>query len=615
VGTTEQRRLLTLIDTGRMLAAVWFVILAAIGWRTGRTSLLGSALIMPVMVVGFGHARRLVQRGQLQRGALATAVVQQVAALILTALLPWGYPVLAMTVLVGAASALPYLEPRALRRLLVAAGAMVAVIGVLGVSLPDADRLVPWQEGLLLVLGLVSNASLVVLLLWQFTIRQRDLLLAERASRQHEEQLSQKLSFLVDASGELNATLDEPRAERAVLELLVPRLADLGVLWMKPHDGRAGRVAVRALHPGDQAALEQLTLACPWPEDELLGGARALREQHRVVAAGPTEARIAAAARSPAHAEAMRRLAVRSAVCLPINTRRGTDGLLVLANRQLRRDIDPSQHGIIDAVVARATLALDNARLYREAVEGLQARDEFLSVAAHELRTPLTSLVLGIQAAHELAGSLRAGDAGGAVGVTAERLERALGVVEHQCRRLSELVETLLDLSRIHVGQLVLNRSRVNLLNLTREALARSAAAVLASGSHVTVTGAEQVVGQWDRVHLDQAVSNLLANALKYGQGRPVELVLSEQDGRARLEVTDHGIGIPLERQAEIFERFARAVSARQYGGLGLGLYIARRVVDAHGGTLRVASQPGQGSTFVMELPCRPPAGEVSGAG
>jgi signal transduction histidine kinase len=113
--------------------------------------------------------------------------------------------------------------------------------------------------------------------------------------------------------------------------------------------------------------------------------------------------------------------------------------------------------------------------------------------------------------------------------------------------------------------------------------------------------------GFWDRSRIEQVVSNLVANALKYGGGRPVAVEVGAADGKARLTVRDEGIGIPVDQQARIFERFERAVSSRHFGGLGLGLYIVRQIVDSHGGHIEVESEPDAGSTFTVTLPLQPP--------
>ncbi|MGZ3459899.1 MAG: sensor histidine kinase, partial [Archangium sp.] len=175
---------------------------------------------------------------------------------------------------------------------------------------------------------------------------------------------------------------------------------------------------------------------------------------------------------------------------------------------------------------------------------------------------------------------------------------------EHTSQRLGALVDELLDAGRITAGRLKLEREEVDLATLARDAVGRMSEALARTGSEVKLVADAQVVGRWDRVRLEQVVGNLLSNAAKYGRGQPVEVrVEAGHDGRARLVVKDHGIGIAPEDQARIFERFERAVNGRQFHGLGLGLWISREIVESHGGHIQVQSAPGEGSTFTVELP------------
>jgi len=164
----------------------------------------------------------------------------------------------------------------------------------------------------------------------------------------------------------------------------------------------------------------------------------------------------------------------------------------------------------------------------------------------------------------------------------------------------------LLDLGRLRTGQLQLQVEDVDLADAVQDVVARVRAEVAVSGSTVTVTAQPNVVGRWDRFRLEQLVTNLLANAVKFGLGKPIELTASGADGRARLAVRDHGIGIEPSAQHRIFLPFERNVSVRHYGGLGLGLHIVSTIVGAMGGTIAVESAPGAGATFVVELPLRP---------
>jgi signal transduction histidine kinase len=183
--------------------------------------------------------------------------------------------------------------------------------------------------------------------------------------------------------------------------------------------------------------------------------------------------------------------------------------------------------------------------------------------------------------------------------------------IRRQLRRLQRLVDELLDVSRLADGRMTLTLDEVELGELAREVAARFADELEAAGCALRVRAATRVIGLWDRMRLDQVVTNLLTNAMKYGRGQPIEVVVDGDDERARLLVRDRGIGIAAEDQARIFERFERAVSERNFGGFGLGLWIVARIVKQLGGTVSVQSALGAGATFNVELPLSP--SEVAG--
>jgi signal transduction histidine kinase len=247
---------------------------------------------------------------------------------------------------------------------------------------------------------------------------------------------------------------------------------------------------------------------------------------------------------------------------------------------------------VVAVAVAVAVQMRRVARLFGEA---LRARDEFISVASHELRTPLTSLQLQVQ----LLGRSLAGEAQAPPG---EQAGRRLAAVEQSTRRLALLVDRLLDVSRLGAGTLQLTRERVELADLVAGCLNRQRERLEAAGVPVELR-AVPVAGRWDRQRLESVVTNLVDNALRYGEGRPIELTVSAAPGEARLEVRDHGIGIDPRDQERIFQRFERAASHQPHQGLGVGLWLARQVVEAHGGTIGVESRPGEGATFRVVLP------------
>jgi signal transduction histidine kinase len=168
-------------------------------------------------------------------------------------------------------------------------------------------------------------------------------------------------------------------------------------------------------------------------------------------------------------------------------------------------------------------------------------------------------------------------------------------------------VESLLDVARITAGRLTLEPEDVDLAKLARDVTERFGDDALRAGCKLRVEADEAVVGSWDRLRVEQVLTNLVSNAIKYAPGKPVDIKVTRDAKKATLTVTDHGIGIASDSLVRIFGRFERAVPTRHYGGLGMGLYITREIVEAHGGQVRVVSEPGQGATFIVELPCETP--------
>jgi PAS domain S-box-containing protein len=233
-------------------------------------------------------------------------------------------------------------------------------------------------------------------------------------------------------------------------------------------------------------------------------------------------------------------------------------------------------------------------RLYEEARDAVKARDAFLSVAGHEIRTPLSALNLIV---YQLVRQVRA--------LGNEKAIDLAGRCEKQVGRLIRLADELLDISRMSSGALHLAPEETDLALLARDVAERLEESARRADCTLEVHAPRPVVGFWDRLRLDQALSNLLTNALKFGGGEPVLVEVSSQGDAATLSVTDHGIGIHDADQRGIFERFQRAVTAETYPGMGLGLWITREIVEAHGGKISVESRLGAGARFLVELPRR----------
>jgi PAS domain S-box-containing protein len=286
-------------------------------------------------------------------------------------------------------------------------------------------------------------------------------------------------------------------------------------------------------------------------------------------------------------------------IVTPITARNHVYGALAFSAKQNRRRYRPTDLALAEDLALRIAFAIENARLYTEAQLAIGARDEFLSVASHELRTPLTPLLLQLQSLQ------RARLDGGIPMHDPNEVAKVVQRAERQVHRLTALVENLLDVSRIRAGQLRLTPQELDLAELTREVAARFAEELKRSGCGLEIEASQPVNGSWDRLRVEQVITNLLSNAIKYGSGRPIHITVDSPGSAARIRVSDRGIGIAPEKQSSIFERFGRAVSARSYGGLGLGLYITKQIVEAHKGEITVDSRPQEGSTFTVILPKR----------
>jgi signal transduction histidine kinase len=247
---------------------------------------------------------------------------------------------------------------------------------------------------------------------------------------------------------------------------------------------------------------------------------------------------------------------------------------------------------------ARRQAEAENAQLLVDLQRALGVRDEFLVLASHELRTPLTVLRLQVDALAR-SSALTGVNNLGATGNRVALLQRQVG-------RFAALVDRLLDVTELASGAVRLVPAEVDLERVVLDVVERSRDWIDESGCSLSLEPMESVTGSWDPVRLDGIVTNLLANAIKYGVGKPVRISVERSGDRAVLSVRDQGIGMSAEEQASLFQKFARAVPPDNYGGLGLGLWIVDRLARAHGGNVRIESRKGEGATFTVDLPAQP---------
>lgn len=237
---------------------------------------------------------------------------------------------------------------------------------------------------------------------------------------------------------------------------------------------------------------------------------------------------------------------------------------------------------------------------YVKANEEITARDEFLSIASHELKTPLTSMLLKL---HNMINSVRNVSL---ANFSVPELMKVLENAEQQVKSLTAMINDLLNVSLITTGRMDLDLENFDLIAVTKRVEENFSELLARNNCQVTIEAQSPVLGFWDKARIEQAITNLFSNAIKYGENKPIEIKIFKSGGMGTFIIKDQGIGIAKEKQKMLFGRFTRATSADgEKKGLGVGLYITHQIVNAHNGKVTLLSTPNGGSTFTIELPIK----------
>jgi PAS domain S-box-containing protein len=401
--------------------------------------------------------------------------------------------------------------------------------------------------------------------------------------------------YLVDVSAVLASSLDYATTLEKLAEILVPELCD----WCAIHvlDGtQLKAMGVAHVDAGKVASARELQKRYPRSMAEKHGPAEVVRtgksQLHPVI----TDETLVRTSPDEAYLQTLRNLGLCSAMIVPIKVRDRTLGTMTLTSAESNWRYDEHDLIVAEEVGRRAGIAIENARLYEEARSAIQLRDDFLSVAGHELKTPLAALYM------QLTNLARAFELGSVASDLPSWAARAKKAVEY-CDRVNRLVQDLLDVSRITSGRYGLESESCDVAEIVRKVVERLSEDFGKIGSVVTFSASGDTTSECDPSRLDQIMTNLLANAMKYGRGKPIEVSVEGEHREVVVNVRDHGIGIAPEDKTRIFGRFQRAVPDSHYGGFGLGLWIVSQLVEAHGGRVWFESALGDGSKFSFALP------------
>jgi signal transduction histidine kinase len=311
-----------------------------------------------------------------------------------------------------------------------------------------------------------------------------------------------------------------------------------------------------------------------------------------------------ASAKNDQHWNLIKDLEIKSAMVVPVVARGNILGAITLISSDASRKYDEHDLFLAEELGRRAGIAIESALLYKKAQDAIQHRDEFLSIASHELKTPLTTLKFQIQLFERESRKENPDSLG------STRIREKLNLMDKNVRRLNRLIEDLLDISRIQHKKITFQFEEIDLSALVNEVAQRFLEEAQAQGMEIIVNDGPKTSGFWDRLRIEQALSNLLSNAIKYGRPSSglgkIEMCFKDLGSSVQVEIKDEGLGIPDLDKNRIFERFERAVPINNYGGLGLGLYITKEIVEGHKGKIWVESKTGAGATFILQLPKSP---------
>lgn len=430
----------------------------------------------------------------------------------------------------------------------------------------------------------------------EIVLMHKDVTRVHQANAENE-RLLQSQKFLAEVSSLLQSSLDYDQIVHQVASAAIPAIADGCIVDLR-EGNKIKRIITKHSDPEVEATMRKLQqqfppdINSPQPTSVVMrtGEGELLENVDLTVILSHTI--------NEKHAQLIQQIGVHSHIAVPVMIRGNIIGALNFLITTKRRKYDQLDLDLCIEVAKRAAISIENGRLYKEAKDAIKEREDFITIASHELKTPITSLKLQWEVATR---TIHEGDKS----IDPAYVKKLSSTSNRQLNRLTRLVEDMLDIAHITSGRLAMDKKPVDLAEIVTEVNDRFFDQLrdLKIDLKVGLLKPSPVLA--DSFRMEQVITNLMTNAIRYGQKKPIEVSLGHEENFALFEIKDQGRGIPKPDQQRIFERFVRAINVNDTSGLGLGLFISQQIVEEHQGQLSVASES-EGSTFILKLPLFP---------
>lgn len=410
---------------------------------------------------------------------------------------------------------------------------------------------------------------------------------------QQKQQLEKNLTYLAEASRILSSSLDYQDTLNTIAMLAVPEIGDWCGIDIVDENGQIQQLAVAHKDPKKVKWAKQLRKIRPPDMSAKQGLPNVLRTGKSELYPEITEQMLKATSKSEKDFKLLKSIGFTSAMIVPLFSQKKPIGAITFVTAETRRNYDHSDLAVAEELANRASIAIENARLYKGSQEAINIRDEFISVASHELKTPVTSVKMFTEVLKSH--SEQIGD---------EKAVEYLSKMDRQLNKLTELIYNLLNISKIQAGRIEFNHELFDFDKVVKETV--DVLQQSSSRHTIEVQGKTNKKIMGDEERIGQVINNLISNAIKYSpKSNKVLIKLSADESFVNVAVKDFGIGMGRKHLGKIFERFYRVYdnTDKTFPGLGVGLYISSEIIRRHGGKLGVSSDIGKGSTFYFSLP------------